>query len=284
MIARDAVAAVVVTYQPDAGLASRLRALAAEAGRLYVVDNGSPPEALSAAAALPAVTVLALGANRGLGVALNAGVRAARAGGAAWVLTMDQDSEVAPGLVAAFGAAAARHPEARSFSPEIVGESAARSAGGADRPVPYAITSGHLVRADVFDVVGGYDEGFFIDCIDFDFCLRLRAAGLATWRVAGAAMRHQLGEAVAIPARLRPFYARHAPARRYYMYRNYGLLARRHLRRFPGFVLKLGLLQVVLALLVAGYDARPAASYRAIWRGLCDAVAGRTGPVPAGLA
>jgi rhamnosyltransferase len=284
MIRRDEVLAVVVTHRPDDGVTARLGALASQVGAVVVVDNGSPADALDAAARLPGVEVRALGSNRGLGVALNEGVRAARALGAGWLLTMDQDSEVEPGLFAAYSAAHDRAPGCRSFSPEIVSESAARDAGGADHEVAYAITSGHLVHLSVFDAAGEYDEGFFIDCIDFDFCLRLRTAGISTVRVHGARMRHQLGDAVDVPRWLRPFYARHSATRRYYMYRNYGFLLQRHLGRFPGFVIKLGVLQAVLTLFIAVYDVRPVASYRAAWRGVRDFIGGRTGPIPAGVA
>lgn len=287
MIGRDEVMAVVVSYEGGDALARTVEALRPEVGALLVVDNGSgaaTQRALDALATAEGVTVVRLPANAGLGHALNVGVARARTEGRRWLLTMDQDSLVEPGFVAAYGRAHDRVPSGRSFSPEIVGESAARGAGGVDREVAYAITSGHLIEVSAFAEVGGYDEGFFIDCIDFDLSLRLRRAAIITRRVPGARMRHQLGDAVRIPALVRPFYARHGPVRRYYMYRNLGYLARRHGSRFPGFVLKLGALQAVLTLLIAAYDEHPAASYRAAWLGVRDFLHGRTGSGPAVVA
>lgn len=281
MIGRDEVMAVVVSFNGGDALVRAVGALRPQVGEVLVVDNASGPAsqpALDSLATKQGITVLRLAENAGLGRALNLGVAHARRRGFGWLLTMDQDSVVEPGFVAAYARAHESAPTCRSFTPEIVGESAARGAGGEDREVAYAITSGHLVQVGAFAEAGEYDEGFFIDCIDFDFSLRLRRAGIVTRRVHGARMRHQLGEAVRVPARLRPFYARHAPARRYYMYRNYGYLARRHLRRFPGFVLKLGVLQGILTLLIAAYDVRPAESYRAVWAGVRDFLGGRTGP------
>lgn len=281
MIGRDEVLAVVVSYNGGDALARTVEALRPQVGEVLVVDNASGPAsrpALEKLAAERGVTVLRLPENAGLGSALNLGAAHARTQAYRWLLTMDQDSVVASGFVAAYGQAHERAPTCRSFTPEIVGESAAREAGGADREVSYAITSGHLVQVSAFAEAGEYDEGFFIDCIDFDFSLRLRRAGIATRRVHGARMRHQLGDEVRMPVALRPFYARHSPARRYYMYRNYGYLARRHFLRFPGFVLKLGVLQGLLTLLIAVYDVRPTASYRAAWAGVRDFFGGRTGP------
>ena len=35
------------------------------------------------------------------------------------------------------------------------------------------ITSGNLVKAEVFDKVGFFDDSLFIDLVDTDFCMRL---------------------------------------------------------------------------------------------------------------
>jgi rhamnosyltransferase len=144
--------------------------------------------------------------------------------------------------------------------------------------VSYAITSGNLVRLDLFEKIGLYDEGFFIDCVDFDLSLRLRRAGYAVHQVQGARMRHELGEATPRTGVLDRFYAQHAPARRYYMFRNFLYLAERHARDFPGFIAKLGVLQGLLALLILFRDPAPLASYRAIARGLTDYIVRRDGP------
>jgi rhamnosyltransferase len=144
--------------------------------------------------------------------------------------------------------------------------------------IGYAITSGNLVRVSLFDQIGLYDEGFFIDCIDFDFCLRLRRAGYAVHRVPAALMQHQLGEPVEVPNAVRKFYALHSPVRRYYMYRNFMYMAERYLFEFPGFIIKLGLAQVLLLLFIGFLDTRPIASYRAIARGIGDYVTRKDGP------
>lgn len=282
MIAPDDVLAVVVSYNGRGCIRHSVRALLAELSSVLVVDNGSGEETLQVlneVEQLEGVRVLRLATNLGIGHALNLGITEARDRGFHWLLTMDQDSLVDRGFIAAYSAAITRRPSSGCLSPEIVSESGARSAA-TDHEVPYAITSGNLIRVELFDHVGLYDEEFFIDCIDFDFSLRLRAAGHEILRVHSATMHHQLGDAVRLPSVLRPFYARHSPTRRYYMYRNYFFLAERHLRAFPAFVLKLGLLQLILAALIARYDASPMASYRAVLRGTRDYFARRLGPEP----
>ena len=98
------VVAVVVTYRPDvAATTVLLRALAPQVDRVVLVDNGSPPEAVDALRAEVGAAggeLLALGENRGIAAAQNAGLERALALGATAVLLSDQDSVPAPDMVA----------------------------------------------------------------------------------------------------------------------------------------------------------------------------------------
>ena len=262
--------AVVVSFNGEATIARTVRALQGRVGRICVIDNGSRSECLDQLRALDGeadIEVLTLGTNMGIGYALNRGVARARELGYTWLLTMDQDSVADSGMIPAYCAAIEANPDLACLSPAIAG----RPMGVADvYPVSYAITSGNMVRISALEQVGPYDEGLFIDCVDFDFSLRLRRAGYGIHRVSAAAMRHQLGEPESTSRFAGRFYARHSPMRRYYMYRNHLYLCERYLVRFPGFILKLTVLQALLFVLIGFYDTNPAQSYRAIARGIKD--------------
>jgi rhamnosyltransferase len=280
---RDDVLAVVVSFNGPACIAGTVERLRTQVGSVHVVDNGSAAETLRVLDALErveGVSVERLPDNRGIAYALNCGLARARTLEVPWLLTMDQDSSVDPGLIAAYARALTTHPERVCLTPTIM-TGARRGAPAADDVVAYAITSGNLVRTDVCEAVGGYDEGLFIDCVDFDFCLRLRRAGHAVHRVADAFMHHRLGEERDVPAFARRFYALHSPVRRYYMYRNYLYLAERHMLRFPGFIAKLGLGQMILLPLIGLFDTTPMRSYGAVVRGVAHWVTRRRGPMPA---
>jgi len=273
------VLAVVVSYNGLHKTRQTVDALRGQVGHIVIVDNGSLPESraiLQSREREPGITVECLGENRGVGYALNLGVRRAREMGYSWLLTMDQDSVVDGSLIQAYQAAVERDPGRVCLAPMIAGNGASRQASGG--VIRYAITSGNLVRVSLFNQIGLYDEGFFIDCIDFDFSLRLRRAGHSLYRVPDAVMRHQLGEAVAVPGFLRRHYALHSPTRRYYMYRNYLYMVERYWRDFPVFIVKLTLSQLLLTVLIGFLDPRPLESYRAIARGIRDYVARKDGP------
>jgi rhamnosyltransferase len=270
---------VVVSYNGLQKTRQTVEALRRQVGHIHIVDNGSDAESLGVLQLLeqePGITVERLGENRGIGYALNRGVQRARQMGCTWLLTMDQDSVLDSSLIEAYRAAVERDSTMVCLAPRITNRRRKKDAAGG--VISYAITSGNLVRVSVFDQVGFYDEGFFIDCIDFDFCLRLRRAGYEVHRVPAAMMTHQWGDSVDLPKAAREYYARHPPVRRYYMYRNLMYMVERYLFEFPRFIVKLGLSSMLLLLLIGFLDSRPLASYRAIARGLWDYALHKDGP------
>jgi len=273
------VLAVVVSYNGLQKTRQTVEALRGQVGHIHIVDNGSNAESLGVLEELerePGIGVERLGENRGIGYALNRGVGRAREMGCTWLLTMDQDSVVDGSMVEAYRRALEQDQGMVCLTPRLIARSRNKDTLGG--VISYAITSGNLVRVSVFDQIGLYDEGFFVDCIDFDFCLRLRRAGYSIYRVPGALMEHQLGDSVDLPKGVQKYYARHSPVRRYYMYRNFMYTAERHFFTFPGFIFKLGISSVLLLLLIGVLDASPLASYRAVARGLWDYAARKDGP------
>lgn len=269
----------MVSYNGLQKIRQTVQALRKQVRHIHIVDNGSNAESLGVLESLERetnITVERSGENLGVGYALNRGVQRAREMGCNWLLTMDQDSIVDSSLMEAYRAALEQNPAVVCLTPRIAGRSRKKDAVGGK--ISYAITSGNLVRVSVFDQIGLYDEGFFVDCIDFDFCLRLRRAGHAVHRVPAAQMGHQLGDAVDLPRAVEKYYARHSPIRRYYIYRNSLYMAERYLFDFPGFIFKLGLSQTLLLFLIGFLDPKPMASYRAAARGIWDYVARKTGP------
>jgi len=272
------VLAVVVSYNGLHQTRQTVDALRGQVGHVVIVDNGSLPESLAVLQSLEreaGTTVERLGKNYGVGYALNLGVRRAKEMGYSWLLTMDQDSVVDRSMIQAYEAAIERDPEVVCLSPCVIKNG--RKEEAANGVVGYAITSGNLVRVSLFDQVGLYDEGFFVDCIDFDFSLRLRRAGYAIQRVSNAFMQHQLGEVREVPSFVNRYYAEHSPIRRYYMSRNFMYMMERYLFCFPAFILKLAISHVLLLVLIAVYDPTPLKSYRAIAKGIWDYLARRDG-------
>ena len=83
------------------------------------------------------------------------------------------------------------------------------------------ITSGNLLRAEVFDKVGFFDDSLFIDLVDTDFCMRLNEKNIKMIKVRDAILYHSLGESQSVKSIFGKFNtSNHSALRRYYMTRN----------------------------------------------------------------
>lgn len=271
MIYKD-IFAIIVSFNGEEKTILTVRALQGKVGHIHIVDNGSDLKSLGvlrSLEAIPGVSITYLPENRGVGHALNLGLAQAREGGYHWILTMDQDSLVDEGMIQAYCRTVHKHPDLACLAPTVVvhGE---RNRGQEDGPIEYAITSGNLVRLDVFQKSGVYDEAMFIDALDFDFCLRVRLAGWEIWRIKDALLYHELGDPHRVPKPFSRFYTLHSPTRRYYMYRNFLYLAELHIRNFPIFILRSAAVHLILLFLIPFFDKNPGSSLSAVWHGVSD--------------
>lgn len=99
------VSAVMVTYNPNLeGLCASVQAVAEQVSDIFIVDNASvnfSPDWIGKLKGRYGVCLhlLPQSDNLGIGAAHNIGIRQARKSGAAFVLLLDQDSQVEPDMV-----------------------------------------------------------------------------------------------------------------------------------------------------------------------------------------
>jgi rhamnosyltransferase len=101
-----------------------------------------------------------------------------------------------------------------------------------------AMSSGSLIRADIFAREGFYDESFFMDYVDYEFCLRLWKHGWKIIRANHAHLLHRLG----LPqthslAGFKVTIKSHNAWRRYYIMRNRFVVFRRYALSSPAWCL-----------------------------------------------
>jgi rhamnosyltransferase len=247
----QSVCAVVVTYHPAQMLQDNLARLTGQVSQVVVVDNGTTGEAaslISEAGLLAGVQVIRNRENLGIAAALNTGIRAAIDSGYPWVATFDQDSTVTDGFIDTLFAGFEACPfksRVALVSPAHHDSTGAWEQGrqGLSAPpfeqVITAMTSGSLIRTDVFSTVGFYDESMFIDYVDYDFCLRLRRNGWRTISIPAACLVHRLGAAEQHSLFGLKFTTRsHSAWRRYYIMRNRILVYRRYASSAPWWCLR----------------------------------------------
>lgn len=306
------VASVTVAFNPDIGrLAQQMRALCGQVDEIVIVDNGSHPplERVLAdnAASYPrlaeaAPRVVVLPGNEGIARGLNAGIAAAREGGAEFVVLLDDDSVPEHDMVRQLLEAHARcsHENAApvaALGPRVSDARDARdypfvrlgwlrnhhqycdAARDATIPCDFLITSGKLLALAAYDAVGPFEDDLFIDSVDREWCFRARARGLALYGSCAAQLDHRLGDHRR-PTAFGLELVVHSPERLYYMTRNRFLLYQR------GYVpLKWKLkdfLRVLAKFAATMLFVAPRGEYaRMTGRAIRDALAGRGGKLDA---
>ncbi len=249
-IVNKSVCAVVVTYHPPVEFVEHIQVLATQVNAIIIVDNCSPPSGrviIEESATDDRVTVIYNRDNLGIASALNAGIRFAKEQGYEWIGTFDQDSRITSGYVRTMldtyysyddnARVAILSPQYRDHKSGRMIVAGNYSDESLSKTVFTTMTSGNIVKADVFDSVGYFNEDLFVDYVDHEFCLRLACAGYFVLQVNGAILDHSLGDPTEhVVLRKSIIVTNHAPYRRYYNSRNRIYLYKRYVLVFPAWV------------------------------------------------
>lgn len=215
--------------------------------RVIVVDNGSADDSVAAIrAAFPDVEVIETGKNLGFAGGNNVGIKRALELGADYVLLLNNDTEVDPGILDAFIAAAREFPDAGVFSGKIYfhaepnriwyagakwNQKSARfdlvGEGMPDDGVTwstacetgYACGCAFFMPAGRLREVGMLDEDFFLYFEETDWCYRAKEAGHPSIFVPDAKLWHKVSVS---------FGGEGSPLALYFITRNRLLWAKRH--------------------------------------------------------
>jgi rhamnosyltransferase len=243
--------AVVVTYHPSEDLFDRINRVTEQVDRAVIVDNGSPTsciEWLKAAADGRRVHLILNRRNEGVAHALNQGAKWAADQGYAWAFTLDQDTLIDEDALKSLFAVHEAFPQneelavigsnytdPRTGRPLLRPNTRRRSPWKEEKTV---ITSGSLLSLSAYSAIGPFREEFFIDCVDFEYCLRARSRSFRVVLACRPSMQHVIG-ATTMHTVLRKTTgtSNHIPTRRYYMTRNLLVLVREYLTTEPAWVL-----------------------------------------------
>jgi len=277
----DKLTAIATAYHPDERLLAVVEAARTVCVEVLVVDNTPGGAALLAGDLPDGVRVLRPDGNLGLAGALNLGLREVSPGSDA-VLLLDQDSVLSEDLVTQLlahlddptvGAAAPAPWDAERGS--YIDPRTTLRPTVADRDA--VITSGMVVRRTLLDELGGFRQDFFVDCVDQDFCLRLRRTGKRIVQDKRVRLPHSLGDVREHRFLVGHVRVTHHPTwRLYWVIRNGMVLVRENLAASPLWSLTSILIMGRWVLLTALYERPRGQRLHAMWRGLLDGLRGRT--------
>lgn len=220
------IASIVITYNPDRGIQRRIDNIALQSDLVVVVDNGSANLILKNE---KNIIIVKNEKNIGVAAAINRGIGFALSWGANYVCLFDQDSEIEDFFIAKLlggfkqgknvGIIAANYISPVSGR---IGYSSIPQDSREYFEIAHAITSGSMLKMEIFSIVGLMREDLFIDYVDIEFCERLDLAGFKILATSKPLMEHPIGNAKnhEIFGKIRITSSNHSPVRRYYMIRN----------------------------------------------------------------
>jgi GT2 family glycosyltransferase len=271
---------------------------------ILLVDNGSTDGSFEQIKeAFPHLATLANGANLGFAEGNNRGITHALEGGADFVLLLNNDTSVDPGLLHAFVEAADKHPEAAVFGAKIyifdeptliwyAGGDVSRENGRCFhlgcldndldkkweeiQETGYACGCALMIRKEAVEAVGLMDPRFFLIWEEVDWCFRLRKAGFGCLFVPAARVWHKISASFEG--------GHHGPLWQYFYWRNRLLFLERHLslKPFRKLLFK-ELLQLLRTSFLPTTPRDQRLLSRAALRGTLDYLLGRFGPGSAHL-
>lgn len=91
-------------------------------------------------------------------------------------------------------------------------------------PVGWLAGASMLIRGEIFEKVAFFDENFFLYYEETDFCRQAALAGYPTWYIPGSRVEHVGGASTGWKDFSKPRASFWFDGRRYYYYKNHGLL------------------------------------------------------------
>jgi rhamnosyltransferase len=222
------VAVIVVFYNPTAEQMQKW--LSVQHPHVIIVDNSSTCSLQSTV--LPNVTYMWMKDNAGIAAAQNAGLLEARAKGYKFVAFVDQDSDVKASVLSLLKdvfcelnrdewsiAAIGPIPVDKRTGLRLENRSKIARINSNVSEVMNLPSSGTLSPVAIFDSIGAFEEGLFIDVVDHEWCWRARSKGYKILQCNHAEFEHMIGKGM--HSFLGFTFLLPAPFRLYYQYRNF---------------------------------------------------------------
>jgi rhamnosyltransferase len=293
-------AKVIVTYFPDEDTLSYLGILPKHCRDVYVVDNTPVPHIVS----FPDdenLHVERLNQNQGLSNALNKGIELAASEGHRNIFVFDQDTRIpscyfdhmlqfknvmdgrytncalcVPNFSDRNSGTFAKYPIISRYSVRH------RTCNNLESESPddalIAITSGTFIDYEMYRQIGPFNDDYFIDFIDNEYCLRVYCQGFRIAVNCDVTIDHAIGQRESrrfLSVSIKPNH--HQPVRRYYIARNGVRTALEYFKPYPSYSLLIFARFVHEILSIIFYERRAAKKLTYMCIGFVDGIIGRMG-------
>ena len=206
----EKLACVVVLYNPNNEIVNKVIQYKRIFRDVILIDNSDSE--ISMLCDDNEIIYIPLKRNHGIAHALNIGIERAIEIGYEWVMTLDQDSIINKDCIKQL------NHTINNISDNNIAIISANYEP--DKYIPqdgieethFVITSGTVLRTEVFKKLGPYINDMFIDAVDYEYCYRAVSKGYKILRDNKAIFSHTVGN----PVYVKGIKCRNYPAFRYY--------------------------------------------------------------------
>lgn len=189
----NSILAIVVTYNPDINLLNRnIAAFIDNVDKVIIWKNSQYDHNQGIENGNNKIVIAGNGINCGISKALNYALEYALANKYDYILTMDQDSEWI-NFKEYKRAVIEKNNEETCICGPLTTELKNKDVIKKFKEVPWCITSGMLLRRELLQKIGGYNEHFKIDGVDIELCLRAGKIGYPSYFCLKGFLRQRYG-------------------------------------------------------------------------------------------
>lgn len=285
---QDSVCGVIVTYYPGSQINKQILSILPQVDALVIIDNTPANAGLQQENALDLAGenthIIRNNQNIGQAAALNQGLEYALQSGCRWTLTLDQDTECHADMVETLIRSQKECAEnciiigANYFDPQLKRYAIRPASNTSCIERKTVITSGSMVDTHLVHLAGGFRSEFFIDQVDHELCLRMRAQGYGIAICQKPVMSHHVGQTGGATIPFLGTLPNHPPLRKYYITRNTLIMLREHWRREPAWCMRRSIRLILGLILMATLEKQRIKKLRAFSAGFNDGLKHRMGP------
>lgn len=283
------VCAVIVSYNIGKDIYKCVDAIKNQVDKVVIIDNGSDINTIDELDKLEKnnyMKIIYNNENCGIAKALNLGVEFALSEGYEWIFTLDHDSVATENMINNMLNVYENLEEKEKDKLAIITPNYVQKNENENiickkekydfdinnlKSVIIEMTSGNLVKTSIFNEVGMFNEKFFIDFVDHEFCLRIKRKKYNIITVSNIILLHSLGESVnkSIFGK-KIIVTNHSILRRYYITRNRFYCWKEFKEDFPSWVLgdKLRFINEIIK--IQFFEKNKIPKYKMIVKGIKD--------------
>lgn len=237
---------VIVLYNPDNEVLNNIKSYVNNIEKLYIVDNSEKKNSklINAIQSLSSKCIyIDNNGNQGIAKALNVGAKLALEDGASWLLTMDQDSSFEENSLTILIDWILNNDTSKVgiLSPYHLTRDKVTTYTKENTVIDKqtVMTSGNLLNLDAYKKIGKFEEKYFIDYVDHEYCLKLQANNYKIKVHKNSILIHALGDILSKSIFGKNIvYTNHNYVRRYYITRNRLDVIRKYFFKYFIFSLK----------------------------------------------